>query len=152
MIKEFKLVQNKHSHPSLHLLKTINKDNHLVTTTEIVDVMNKYYLLNKCTQEYVYLLCFNTNQDLLAIFEISHGSSNRSIVSIKEIATSVILTCAENIILIHNHPNGNLSVSNDDINITNTLKYALNPIEIKLLDHIIISKNGYASMTYNKYI
>lgn len=152
MIKEFKLIQNEHCHPTLQVVRTIKNNNHLITTSEIVNMMNKYYMLNKCTQEYVYLLCFNTNQDLLAIFEISHGSSTKSIVSVKEVITSVILSGAENIILIHNHPNGNLNVSNDDINITNTLKYTLCPIEIKLLDHIIISKNGYTSMTYSKYI
>lgn len=152
MIKEFKLIQNEHCHPMLRVIRKIKNDNHLVSTSEIVDMMNKYYMLNKCTQEYVYLLCFNTNQDLLAIFEISHGSSTKSIVSVKEVITSVVLSGSENIILIHNHPNGNLSVSNDDINITNTLKYALCSMEIKLLDHIIISKNGYTSMTYSKYI
>lgn len=152
MIKEFKLVQNEHEHPSLLLIKKINKDNHLTNSNDIVDIMNRYYYLNKCTQEYVYLLSFNTNQDLLAIFEISHGSGQKSIVSIKEIITSVILSGGDNIILIHNHPNGNLNVSNDDINITNNIKYVLIPIEINLLDHIIISKNGYTSMNYNKYM
>lgn len=152
MIKEFKLVQNEHGHPSLLLIKKINKDNHLTNSNDIVDIMNRYYYLNKCTQEYVYLLSFNTNQDLLAIFEISHGSGQKSIVSIKEIITSVILSGGDNIILIHNHPNGNLNVSNDDINITNNIKYVLIPIEINLLDHIIISKNGYTSMNYNKYM
>lgn len=152
MIREFKLVQNEYEHPSLLLTRKINKSNHLVNTNDIVEIMNKYYHLNKCTQEYVYLLSFNTNQDLLAIFEISHGSGQKSIVSIKEIITSVILSGGDNIILIHNHPNGNLNVSNDDINITNNLKYALFPIEINLLDHIIISKNEYTSMSYNKYI
>mgnify|MGYP000868611852 FL=1 len=52
---------------------------------------------------------------------------------------------ANSIILIHNHPSGDTTPSNEDINITNRLVDAGNLIGIKVLDHIIIGDNKYLS-------
>jgi len=52
---------------------------------------------------------------------------------------------ASAIILAHNHPSGNLKPSSQDIAITKKLITAGNAIEVKVLDHIIVSQNGYFS-------
>jgi DNA repair protein RadC len=56
---------------------------------------------------------------------------------------------ASSIIVCHNHPSGNTKPSAEDIEITNRLKEAGELMGIQLLDHIIISKNGYYSFSTN---
>ncbi|KAB2918267.1 MAG: hypothetical protein F9K23_03745 [Bacteroidetes bacterium] len=50
------------------------------------------------------------------------------------------------IILVHNHPSGNLTPSGEDINLTNNLKMGAKYLNIEILDHLIISETGYASV------
>jgi len=146
MINEYKLIVNENGLPMLFINNTFDETKHLVRTSEIVDFINKQYKLNICVQEHVYLFCFNDNQDVLGVFEISRGSNTKALIPIKEILISVLLTGANNVILIHNHPNGNPNFSYEDINITNRLKFALSQIEVDLLDHILISQDLYSSM------
>ena len=51
------------------------------------------------------------------------------------------------IIVAHNHPSGNLRPSNSDIDLTKKLKQGGKLLEIDVLDHIIVTKEGYFSMT-----
>ena len=53
---------------------------------------------------------------------------------------------ASGVIIAHNHPSGNLTPSKSDEVITERLKAALALIDIKLLDHVILTDNGYCSM------
>ena len=48
-------------------------------------------------------------------------------------------------ILLHNHPGGDLRASANDIKTTNEISAALKNLEIKVLDHLIIAKEGYFS-------
>jgi DNA repair protein RadC len=59
---------------------------------------------------------------------------------------------ASAIILVHNHPSGNTTPSQADIQQTQNLKEALSTIEVKLHDHIIISSNGYYSFKTNELL
>ena len=62
----------------------------------------------------------------------------------------VALKCnASAIILVHNHPSGNMKPSEADKRITSKLKSACELLEISLLDHLIIYKNDYYSFAYN---
>ena len=55
---------------------------------------------------------------------------------------------APKIILIHNHPSGNLMPSRSDIEFTKKIKQASEILGVQILDHIIISENGYTSIFY----
>ena len=60
---------------------------------------------------------------------------------------SLALHCmAASVIVAHNHPSGSLTVSQSDIKLTNHIKKALQTIEVKLLDHLIIVVGGWLSM------
>ncbi|WP_321469586.1 DNA repair protein RadC [Halarcobacter sp.] len=73
------------------------------------------------------------------------GTLNQSLVHPREIFKRAIeLTCAS-IIIVHNHPSGILSPSDEDINITNRIKEASKILGIELLDHVIISVFGFYS-------
>lgn len=59
---------------------------------------------------------------------------------------------ASEVIIAHNHPSGNLNPSKQDQYVTNQIKSALQLINVKLLDHLIISENGYLSFLEDGYL
>lgn len=111
------------------------------------DVVIKHWDLNIIEfQEEVKVLLLNRANVVLGIYELSKGGVSGSVVDIK-IVLSVALKCnASSIILVHNHPSGNLTPSEADKSITNRLKEASKSVDIALLDHLIISKDGYNSL------
>lgn len=76
---------------------------------------------------------------------ISIGENDRVAVSVKLIAKKALITQAASIILMHNHPSGDLRASASDVKTTNDIAVALKNLEIKILDHLIISDSGYFS-------
>lgn len=62
------------------------------------------------------------------------------------IFTLALKAAACNLILAHNHPSGNLKPSRADIELTRKIKEGGRLLEITLLDHLIVSKEGYYSM------
>ncbi len=85
--------------------------------------------------------------ELLAI-----GENDCVIVSTKTIAKKALLLHASSIILLHNHPSGEARASSSDIKTTNEIFAALKNLEIKILDHLIISREGYFSFRENGLI
>ncbi|MCF7832228.1 MAG: DNA repair protein RadC [Candidatus Marinimicrobia bacterium] len=77
---------------------------------------------------------------------ISIGSISASIVHPREVFKPAIDHLASAIILMHNHPSGELKASCQDIEITKTIHQAGEILDIPLLDHIIIGHSGYLSL------
>ena len=92
------------------------------------------------------ILLTNANQ-VIAISEVSIGSTKGVCTNYKEVAQLGLLTNAAGIIIAHNHPSGTLKPSQNDHKITQGLKKVLEIIHIKLLDHIILTTESYVSFT-----
>ena len=73
---------------------------------------------------------------------LSVGGLNHCIIDQKEIVRNAILSFASGVILVHNHPSGNMEASKADIQVTERTKAALNLFDIQLLDHFIIDVNS----------
>lgn len=101
-------------------------------------------------QEHLYQINLNNANKVVGIHLISIGSDTQTIVPIKFIAKKAILDNAAGVILCHNHPSGNCSPSVEDIKQTKRTKEALSFFEIKLLDHIILSRSTYYSFCDEK--
>ncbi len=96
-------------------------------------------------QEEMKVVLLNRANQLLGIYELSKGGLSGTMVDVK-LLLSVALKCvASNIIMVHNHPSGNLRPSKADISITNKVKRATRQVDLLLLDHLIISKEWYYS-------
>lgn len=78
---------------------------------------------------------------------ISRGGVSGTVVDTKIIFKTAIVNYASSIIICHNHPSGNLKPSEADIKITKNIKEAGKIMEIPLLDHLIITDNGFYSFT-----
>lgn len=95
-------------------------------------------------EEYMYMLALGSKCKLIGLFEVSHGTVNASLVSPREILMRALLCGAVGIVLVHNHPSGDVSPSEDDIKTTERMKNACQLMNVELFDHIIIG-DGYKS-------
>ena len=98
--------------------------------------------------EQLKLLILNNSNEILKIQNITEGNANIVSADAKNILSEVIKIQAPKIILIHNHPSGNLVPSQSDIEFTKKIKKASEILGIQMLDHIIIAENGYTSIFY----
>lgn len=98
-------------------------------------------------QEEVKLLLLNRANIVLGIHELSKGGTTGCIVDIKMVLAIALKCNAHGIIVIHNHPSGNLKPSEADKSLTSKLKKACEIVDVNMLDHLIISKDEYYSFS-----
>ena len=93
-------------------------------------------------------LMLNNNAVLLRLVKLSQGGRVGTVVDIRILLKEAIMCNATSVILVHNHPSGSLRPSRDDDSLTHAAKTGLNAVDIRLLDHLIITDGGYYS--YNE--
>jgi len=91
------------------------------------------------------ILIMNRGNRVLGVFEVSTGGGGSTIVDPKVVFAAAIKSNATSIILAHNHPSGALSASEADCRLTRRLSEAGRLLDIPVLDHIIVSCEGYLS-------
>lgn len=91
------------------------------------------------------VMILNRANKVLGIFEVSSGSSTGTVADPKLIFAAAIKANACGIILAHNHPSGNLNPSQSDIELTKRMKEGGKFLEIQVLDHVIVTTEGYHS-------
>jgi DNA repair protein RadC len=96
--------------------------------------------------ENIYVMFLSRSNRVLGISKISQGGSAGSVVDVKIVLGKAILAHSNGIILAHNHPSGSLIPSPSDIEITSKIKGGAELLDITLLDHIIVTSEGYSSM------
>jgi DNA repair protein RadC len=103
-------------------------------------------------KEFFWIIPLTRSNHILGLKEISNGKTDSTTISFKEIAQAVILSNACACILVHNHPSGSLSPSRSDKAITKKAQDVFNLIEVTLLDHVIITQEGFYSFAENGLI
>ena len=97
--------------------------------------------------ESMFLLTLNRSNNTTGFVKISQGGMYGTIVDVTLVAKYAIESLANSCILAHNHPSGQLRPSESDIKLTHKVKQALGYFDIQLLDHIIITKDDYYSLS-----
>ena len=97
-------------------------------------------------QEQFKVMLLNRANKVLGIYEVSTGGITGTVADPKLIFAAALKACACGIILVHNHPSNNLKPSKPDEELTTKIKEGGKLLDIKLLDHLIISSEGYLSM------
>ena len=95
-------------------------------------------------KEHFWAIGLDTKKKIKYIELISLGILNRSLIHPREVFRLAILKAVDSIIVIHNHPSGDISPSESDIEITNKLIEGGKLLCIEIIDHIIIG-DGYYS-------
>lgn len=116
------------------------------TSRDAYDVFMKVW--DKSTidlYETMWMLLLSRSNNVLGAFRLSQGGVAATIVDAKIVFGTALKAGASSIILAHNHPSGNLRPSQPDKEITKNLQSGGEILGISLLDHLIISSQGYAS-------
>jgi len=108
----------------------------------------KHYLplMRDLRKEIFKVLLLNRANRLIKEVTISEGTLEASIVHPRDVFHEALLELATGIILIHNHPSGNPSPSEEDVRITKQLVEAGRLLGIKVYDHIILAGESYRSL------
>lgn len=101
--------------------------------------------LNGINVEKLYVVCLNNSMSVIKCVEVSSGMAGSVYVDVRKIVEIAVKTDASNIILMHNHPSGNIRPSYEDIRFTVDCRKALSTIKINLADHIIVADGKYYS-------
>lgn len=110
------------------------------------DVFDYLADMQSLQQEQFRVVMMNTKHHIIAQKTIFQGTINNCIVSAKEIFQPAIQSLAAGIILAHNHPSGDSTPSDMDIDVTKRLVLSGKLLEITVLDHIVIGKHEYSSL------
>jgi len=102
--------------------------------------------------EQFYALFLDSSNHLILGHKIHDGVVNKSVIYPRKVVESAISNKACGVIIAHNHPSGSLKPSDEDIRATSSVKEALETVDISLLDHIIISKEGHFSFKKERII
>lgn len=119
---------------------------------DILTIKSKNSLLSYLRGEIGYspreefkILFLDSSNKLIASETLFYGTIDKSAIYPREIVERVIKNRAKSVIFAHNHPSGSISPSKKDIELTQYMYDSLKLLEIRLLDHIIITKNSYFS-------
>lgn len=113
-----------------------------------------YYMEELRHRKEEWLMCafFDSKCNFLGDAVISKGSVNSSYVSPRDIFLKAFDYKAVLIVLIHNHPSGDATPSEDDIRVTRRIENGAKILQLELVDHIIIGDNTYYSFRENNLI
>ena len=137
----------------IEIAKRINKPINsnaikIVKTSDVAKLlMNE---LKNEKREKVKLILLNIKNIVIKIVDISYGGTRSADVEPKEILHEALKYQAPKIILVHNHPSGDVTPSKSDYSITDRIDEAANLMGIELVDHVIIGNNRYMSIIYGK--
>jgi len=96
--------------------------------------------------EVMYLLCLDTGGALIKVAEMARGTIDETPIYPRIVVESALRFKAHSVVLAHNHPAGTLSASGSDIATTQAVVNALDPIGIRVIDHIIVAGDDYISL------
>jgi DNA repair protein RadC len=122
---------------------------HITTPQDVLPMVDD---LRGHRQEHFACIWLNGAGELLGKRVITVGLVNHSLVHPREVFAEAITDRAASIICVHNHPSGSLEPSSQDIAITRQLRDAGTTLGIPVLDHIIVTKNGYCSLKEKGFI
>lgn len=98
------------------------------------------------------MICLNRANEVIGYFKVSSGGTASTIMDAKVIFTQALQAGAHSIILAHNHPSGNTKPSDHDIELTKKLVKGADLLDMRVLDHIILTDKSHLSMADEGYI
>ena len=124
----------KYHNPSIKDRPLITNASDAVEVIKLVIDMQRIAL-----QEQFIVIYLNQANKVIGTMNVFSGSIKSTVIDIKLILASGILLMSSGVIVAHNHPSGNLKPSREDLALTKRLSTALQYMEMKLVDHFIIT-------------
>lgn len=137
-------------------IKMVKESSFLYQTRTISSPKDAYEMIKEqlegLDREQFIIACLNTKNEPTNISVVAVGTLNKAIVHPREVFKTAILSNAASIIAFHNHPSGETTPSQQDIQLTNRLYEAGELLGIKLLDHLIIGDGTFTSLKEKGYL
>ena len=102
-------------------------------------------LIGELPHEEFWILYLNNSNKIIKSSQLSKGGITGTLVDVRLVFKDAIQLSAVGIILAHNHPSGTIKPSQADIQLTKKLKQAGDSLDIKVLDHLIVTEKSYFS-------
>lgn len=113
------------------------------SSTSVFELMQP--LIGELPHEEFWIIYLNNSNKVIESIQLSKGGITGTIVDVRLALKKALEVGATALILAHNHPSGNLNPSAADKQLTQKLKLAGESLDIKVLDHIIITEKSYFS-------
>jgi DNA repair protein RadC len=117
----------------------------ITSSRQVYDLLRPFFEEHMEYRELCYAVYLNTANRVLGVVKVSEGGCSGTVVDSKILFQGALLCAANAIILAHNHPSGSLRPSDNDISLTKKILAAGQVLSIPLLDHIILTDEGYYS-------
>jgi DNA repair protein RadC len=146
MKKEYLELKEKEVEYKLKATKQDFNRAKITKSKDAADYARQFYFDDLMIYESVFIIMLNRRNNTCGYAKISQGGISGTVVDIRLILKYAIESLASGIILVHNHPSGNVVASPQDIQIAKKLKEAAMYMDISLLDSIIISEDSHYSL------
>jgi DNA repair protein RadC len=119
------------------------KSEKITSSKSVFTIMHP--VLGELPHEEFWILYLNNSNKVIRKNQLSKGGITGTLVDVRLVLKNALETGATALILCHNHPSGTLKPSQADKDITQKLKAAAQSLDIKVLDHIIVTEQAYFS-------
>jgi DNA repair protein RadC len=122
----------------------------IASSRSVFEIMQP--IIGDLQHEEFWILCLNNSNKVVHKTQLSKGGITGTVVDVRLAFKLAIAHNATGIILCHNHPSGTLVASEADKQITKKMKLAGENLDIKVLDHLIVTENNYFSFADEGYL
>jgi DNA repair protein RadC len=109
-------------------------------------------IMGELPHEEFYILYLNNSNKVISTFQLSKGGITGTLVDVRLVFKRALELGATAVIMAHNHPSGTLQPSSADKMLTTKMRQAGESLDIKVLDHLIITENDYFSFSDNNIL
>lgn len=113
------------------------------SSSSVFEIMQP--IIGELSHEEFWILYLNNSNKVIEQFQVSKGGITGTLVDVRITLKKALELGAVSLILVHNHPSGNLKASEADKQLTKKLKTASESLDIKVLDHVIVTEKSYLS-------
>jgi DNA repair protein RadC len=120
----------------------------LVSSADALQFCREHFarLASDAAQEEFHVVCLGTRNQVVGTHRISVGILDRSLIHPREVFRPAIKDAAKAVLLVHNHPSGDPTPSDDDLTLTTRLEEAGRTLGIGVLDHVVVARHGATSI------
>lgn len=118
----------------------------ITSSRDAYEYMKPFFSGSMEVYESMFILLLNRANNTIGYAKISQGGIAGTVVDCKIIAKYAVNSLASSLILGHNHPSGNIEPSEQDVRVTREIRSALELLDVKVLDHIILGETSYKSL------
>jgi DNA repair protein RadC len=136
-VKKYELKKNPTDFPRVQI----------TCSYDAAEFIKRFYCDDIGIFESFFVLMLDRSNHTIGFAKISQGGVSGTVVDTRIVAKFAIDSLASGIILAHNHPSGTLKPSDADEKITDKIKSGLAYFDIEVLDHIIVTEDGYTSFS-----